>query len=653
MMIFMDASIKQTRPSKTSRIATDIALSQCVPSNHLSESTPPAPIILKPINRYQPHIEEIKDIDAPTPSYHSWNGEESFWMHEDAEFSEGWEAEDEGHGSVFIEDGVGEESMFNSRCSMYVFPPSCNDAAAAFKDITNILKPPRGKGYGSKDSGLDCVTRTRLEGIRMLLATYTRLETDNPGYRGNWTEASNSTVTMRCESQYIAKKLRVWAHAFIQDRNEIPENQYGQGNKSAIDDDDLAQDIHVHLQGIGKYVKAEDIVQYCAQPEMLARLKRTKTISLATARRWLEKMGYRWKRDHRGLYIDGHECADVVSYRQNVFLPMMKQYQCRMRAFTEEHGWDLPPQIIRAAVGWVHDETIFYAHDRRQTAWYHKDATPMPYTKGEGVSLMIADFVSADYGWLRSPDGKDSARVIFRPGKNREGYFMNDDILTQVDHAMTILSKYYPDEDHFFLYDNATTHLSRSADSLSALKMPKNPSKPETNFGVLTNLVGANGRPLHGPDGKLLKHKVQMRNGQFNGGEQELYFPEGHEKAGLFKGMAIILTERGYNVADKRAQCGKKFSDCPEGSKDCCCRRMIYSEPDFVEEEALLETCCRSRGYPVHFFPKFHCETSFIEQCWGNAKRRYRLLAPSSKEEELERNCITSLDAVPLISMRR
>jgi len=324
-----------------------------------------------------------------------------------------------------------------------------------------------------------------------------------------------------------------------------------------------------------------------------------------------------------------------------------------MRAWTEEHGWDLLPQVIRAVVGWVHDETIFYVHDCRQTAWYHHNTTPIPYIKGEGVSLMIADFVSADYGWLRSSNGKDSARVIFRPGKNWEGYFMNDDILTQVDHAMTILSKYYPNEDHFFIYDNATTHLARSADSLSALKMPKNTLKPETNFGVHTNVVGTDGRLLHGPDGKLLKHKVQMRNGRFNGQEQKLYFPKGHENAGHFKGMAMILTERGYNVADKRAQCGKKFSNCLEGSKDCCCRHMVYNEPDFIEEKALLETCCRRQEYPVRFFPKFHCETSFIKQCWGNAKRRYHLPAPLLKEDDLERNYIASLDAVPLISMRR
>ena len=173
---------------------------------------------------------------------------------------------------------------------------------------------------------------------------------------------------------------------------------------------------------------------------MLARLKRTNTISLATACRWLDKMGYRWKRNHKGQYVDGHEWVDVIEYRQKVFLPQMEQYERRMRTWFEGHGWNLPPEIICAIIGWVHDESIFHAHDCRETTWYHKDATAIPYAKGEGVSLMVADFVLADYGWLCSPDGKESAHVIFCPGKNREGYFTNEDILAQVKHTMAILS---------------------------------------------------------------------------------------------------------------------------------------------------------------------------------------------------------------------
>ncbi|KAF5319338.1 hypothetical protein D9619_008891 [Psilocybe cf. subviscida] len=74
---------------------------------------------------------------------------------------------------------------------------------------------------------------------------------------------------------------------------------------------------------------------------------------------------------------------------------------------------------------------------------------------------MVADFVSADFGWLRSPDGENSARRLFKPGKNRNGYFSNDEILDQVREAMDIVGEYYPQYEHVFVYDNATTHLKR------------------------------------------------------------------------------------------------------------------------------------------------------------------------------------------------
>jgi len=90
----------------------------------------------------------------------------------------------------------------------------------------------------------------------------------------------------------------------------------------------------------------------------------------------------------------------------------------------------------------------------------------MPYAKGEGASQMVADLVSADYGWLHSPDGKDEAQVFFKAGKNHKGYFTNDDVLDQAAKSMDILEKYYADKDHVLVFDNAMTHL-KHADGLS------------------------------------------------------------------------------------------------------------------------------------------------------------------------------------------
>jgi hypothetical protein len=116
-------------------------------------------------------------------------------------------------------------------------------------------------------------------------------------------------------------------------------------------------------------------------------------------------------------------------------------------------------------------------------------------------------------------------RVLFKPGKNQEGYFTSEDILNQAEKAIDILQKYYPDNDHVLVYDNATTHLKRADGALSARKMPKSTSKPETNWMVEVNALDANGKPIYTPDGKILKTKIQMHGAKFvDGTPQSLYF---------------------------------------------------------------------------------------------------------------------------------
>ena len=122
---------------------------------------------------------------------------------------------------------------------------------------------------------------------------------------------------------------------------------------------------------------------------------------------------------------------------------------------------------------WFHDESIFYANDRQRKTWYHKDAPAKPYTKGEGASLMIADFVSAEFSWLQSKDGTQNACVIMKPRKNRDGYFTSDEIVDQANKAMDICNQEYPEYTHVFIYDNASSHLKHAEGSLSARKLPK------------------------------------------------------------------------------------------------------------------------------------------------------------------------------------
>ena len=127
---------------------------------------------------------------------------------------------------------------------------------------------------------------------------------------------------------------------------------------------------------------------------------------------------------------------------------------------------------------WFHDDSTFYANDWCFSHWIHKGEKPKPYAKGEGASEMMVDLVSTDYGRLQLPDGKEEARVLFKAGKNQEGYFTADDILKQAEKAIDILQKHYQDQDHVLVYDNVSTHQKWPDGSLSACKVPKYTSMP-------------------------------------------------------------------------------------------------------------------------------------------------------------------------------
>ena len=470
---------------------------------------------------------------------------------------------------------------------------------------------------------------------------------------GEWMKSSLTAVKILGRGGYYARRLRHWSVNFVLDRGKLPDKRLFLGSISQLGDEDIETEANIHLQSLGKYVSAMDLVRYFQQDDVQQR--HGFTISLATARRWMKQMGMRWAKTPKGQYVDGHERPDVVNYRQNTYIPGRFSSVFPSRTWTEETIGNpvvcLPSH--RHTVHWYQDETTYTQNDRHQVRWVPKDEKPVPQPKGEGSSLMVADFVSTDYGWLRSPDKKEAARVLFKAGANRDGYFTSEEILEQATHAMDILEKYFPSDRHVFVYNNARTHLKRAPDALSAHRMVLNTPKPGKNWLVEVPYLDDQGQQVYASDGTKLKKKVQMAPGTLPNGEpQSLYFPEDHHRAGVFKGMGVILRERGFlKEAELKREC-PSFK-CSPGRVDCCARRFLYTQPDFVGVETLLETHCKKRGFGVLFLPKFHPELNPIEPCWGFAKRQYRELPPSHSEAELEANVLFSLESVPLAQIRR
>jgi hypothetical protein len=201
--------------------------------------------------------------------------------------------------------------------------------------------------------------------------------------------------------------------------------------------------------------------------------------------------------------------------------------------------------------------------------------------------------------------------MLFKAGKNQEGYFTNSDILNHATAAMDILEKHYPDEDHVFVFDNATTHLKHKEDALSATKMPKNVKE----WGITANKLDEDCNPVYRSDSRILKMQVHMDNSKFANGEpQHLYFPAGHPCAGEFKGMAEILIQRGFTHAHSLNMQCEKFK-CKYDATNCRCHQMLYLPPDFINMPPILEKLCTCHEYQVLFLLKFHCKLNFIEKC--------------------------------------
>ncbi|KAJ6536875.1 hypothetical protein B0H19DRAFT_962801 [Mycena capillaripes] len=309
--------------------------------------------------------------------------------------------------------------------------PTVEAALAALAEVGRVLRPPRKKGPGYIDPRLDPFTRSRIEGIQSLLALYTNPSSST---HGHWKKASvNAAITLR-RGSYCARVLRRLARQYIADRSVLPENPFGNWNETLLVYEDLCNELMEYLQVLGSTkeengresgITSAKVQAWLVRPDIMQKYGITKQISLATAKRYLHALGFRFTSPAKGQYVDGHERPDVRAERDKVYIPRLSDLRTRMKVFDKD-GKDITAEVEamvasgKRVVIWYHDESIFYAHDRHRKSWRHKEASIKPRKKGEGVSLMVADFVSADCGWLIGPNTGRSARVILKPGKNRD-----------------------------------------------------------------------------------------------------------------------------------------------------------------------------------------------------------------------------------------
>jgi len=121
---------------------------------------------------------------------------------------------------------------------------------------------------------------------------------------------------------------------------------------------------------------------------------------------WLARLNWKYGKKLNGMYIDGHERDDVVAY-QDTFVNRWAKYEQRFHIWNNmdvDSMLTRPPCNSLPLILVTHDESTFYQNDERKTCWGHQDSRPAPQPKGEGQSLMISDFLTAEWGRLCTSD---------------------------------------------------------------------------------------------------------------------------------------------------------------------------------------------------------------------------------------------------------
>ena len=74
----------------------------------------------------------------------------------------------------------------------------------------------------------------------------------------------------------------------------------------------------------------------------------------------------------KGVYMDGHERDDVVDYRNNSFLPALKEFEKRMSKFEGPEMKRIDPELEedqRRIIALYHDKCCFHANDDARSLW--------------------------------------------------------------------------------------------------------------------------------------------------------------------------------------------------------------------------------------------------------------------------------------------
>lgn len=342
------------------------------------------------------------------------------------------------------------------------------------------------------------------------------------------------------------------------------------------------------------------------------------SISIRTATRWFHTLGFHPDHSKKGYYTDDHNRADVVQYR-DIFLKQMEDFE---KTMIQYDGPLLTPIVSndKKTVLITHDESLFYSNEGVSVVWMENGKKKLK-PKSNGLSIMVSAFVCDCHGIMIDDELNLKSYYSILPGKNRDGWFTNDDLIEQLNNCMPLFNKLHPNSNLLFAFDNSMTHHKRPNDGLNADLIPLKD--------------GGKNVPIMRP--------TQFKDDNNNIIQQSLQYENG-----IPKGIKTILEER----KKWNDSFGLECKDCKAGNLEanrtnCCARNCLRNEDDFKNQKEALAETVENSGHKIIFYPKFHCEMNYIEMYWCYVKSQLRKQC-SFNFKDLQAKLPMYLETVPL-----
>ena len=175
---------------------------------------------------------------------------------------------------------------------------------------------------------------------------------------------------------HFACQIRFLAHHYQLFEQLPPQKQGKYLNRSLLNDEQVQVAARTYLTSLPMGEVTPLHFRRMLNERILLLLRYTLKADLSEhmAWRWLVRLGWRNRLLRKGVYMDGHERADVVEYHNNTFLCLMAEHQERMVKWEVEGSEvvHIDPVLKpgkKRVIALFQDESTFHANEYKRTIW--------------------------------------------------------------------------------------------------------------------------------------------------------------------------------------------------------------------------------------------------------------------------------------------